>query len=939
MLSRLPARVLLFAAASAAALSGLNRAYAAEVAVPLDIPAEQLSTALTDLAHQSHREIVFSTALAQGRTASALQGRFTVDAALTRLLSGSDLNFFTASTGAIIIRADPAKAPAEQGPLPQPVSPTAFGEGPQAHAGIMLDEIVVTGASQGAKKVKTPYAISTLNQESIREAAPRSTVDLLKSIPGVNVENTGGEGGGENVVIRGLPWSGFRLLDLQVDGLPLFESNYERELQIDELSRIDLGVTQVELVRGGTAPIFSNNGSGGVLNLITNHGTPTPQGEIDVTGGSHDMARVDFAASGPLTDHLLYSVSGFYRRDDGQRDPGFSPADNGGQFDVALTYKFNNGNKIWGDFKYLNDRSIFYTDIPLANPVTGASLAGLINPHSGTLDSASFQHVDILTLNGQGGVTSLPRDLSDGIHPDVKTLTIGADLNFGDWKFTDRARYTDGSVLFNAILNGTPSAASAILSSYLTSAQTAFPGTTGLRFTYAGTNTVFNPATTQGLAMTNTWETTTSNFSEVVNDARLDHTFDAGDFGRHEFTIGLQAEYFTFEQAQINAVMLNDVKSQPDLLDIQAVNAAGAVTGLVTNNGFTSYGGGDLIGNLSGTSVAPYVLDTWRITPAFEVDAGVRHQFQQVHGERGLIGAVTVSGAGPLASRSITGLTSEQPYSKFLDGTSWTVGSSYMVTPKTNVFVRYSDSYSLPRLSDQWGNLNNSVYGTLPNGRPVPTTRIAQGEGGLKWSLPTFQFTGIGFWSHFKDLNASTYVTNAAGQLVNQSLLIDTTTYGVELEGAWKPVRWFELDSSGTLQDPEVVKASTFSTTISAASIQGKQITRTPPYTFTVQPTLIYSLGPIRARSFLSLFGEATRYQDYTDTSKLPAYKTLDFGTLLEGPHGWGLNLHVYNLTNSAALTEGNARSPLSNVISVADATVGRPLFERSFIVSLRKTW
>jgi len=114
-------------------------------------------------------------------------------------------------------------------------------------AGLMMDTVVVTGNSQAIKKFNTPYSISTLNAEEIREEAPRSLVDLLRTQPGINAENSGGEGGGENIMIRGLPYAGFRLIDVEEDGLPLFESNYEREMNVDELYRVDLNTTRVVL--------------------------------------------------------------------------------------------------------------------------------------------------------------------------------------------------------------------------------------------------------------------------------------------------------------------------------------------------------------------------------------------------------------------------------------------------------------------------------------------------------------------------------------------------------------------------------------------------------------------------------------------------------------------------------------------------------------------
>jgi outer membrane receptor protein involved in Fe transport len=816
----------------------------------------------------------------------------------------------------------------------------AFSDKLGGAPGLMMDTIVVTGSSRGIKKFNTPYSISTLNAEDIREEAPRSLVDLLRTQPGINAENSGGEGGGENIMIRGLPYAGFRLIDVQEDGLPLFESNYEREMNIDELYRVDLNTTQVEVVRGGTAPIFDNNASGGVVNLITNQGAPYAQGQIAVTGGSHDLGRVDFNTSGPISDKLLFSVGGFYRNDDGQRNPGFAHADDGGQLKVAFTYKLNDSDKFFADFKYLNDRTIFYSDIPLVNPVTGGSLSGLLNPSNGTLDSGSYKRVDLLTLNGSGQVQVLNRNLADGVHPTVSTFTTGGDFSLPDgWKLTDKARYTTGSLLFNGIFNGTPAASSGLLTSDLAGAKAAFPGATALRYVYAGTNTVFNPATTAGLTMTNTWESSSIAFRDLLNSLRTDKTFELGAWGRNDVTLGVDVQDYKFTEFQLTGTIVTDVKNQPDLLDIQALNASGGVIGDVTDNGFSAFGGGDLIGTSHGVSTALYALDNWHISQNWQVDIGLRHEMEQSEGERGLTGSQTISTTGPLAARTITGLLSYQPYSKFLDGTSWTVGTSYDYNKLANIFARVSSAYSFPRLSDQWGSLNNGVYGTLPNGSPIPTVRIAQAEGGVKLSLPTLQLSAIGFASHFIDLNASTYVTNPQGLLVNQSLLITTTTYGVELEGAWRPKHWFELNGSATLQKANVDRASTFSATISATSIDGKEVTHAPPYTVTVQPTYIFDYGRFSGRAYVMVMAEGSRYQDYTNTSVLPAYQTVDLGTLLSVGDGWSVDAHVLNVTNSQGLTEGNARAPLSNVISVADATTGRPIFGRSFQITLSKHW
>jgi len=834
-------------------------------------------------------------------------------------------------------------ARSQEAPASGDGTPSAASKNADAQAevgpGLNMQSVVVTGTSERKLKMRTPYAISTIDKESIQEKAPRSTVDLLKSVPGINVENSGGEGGGENVVIRGLPFSGFRLLDLLEDGLPLFESNFERQLQIDELYRVDLNTDRVELVRGGTAPIFSNNASGGVVNFITNHGTSTPHREIKVSAGSHALLRTDFEASGPTSnDDLEYSIGGFYRQSNGERNPGFDHGNQGGQIKLGGTYFLRDGS-VFADFKHLDDRSIFYSDIPLSDQRNGNSLAGLINPSTGTLTSSKFANVSFPVGNGAGGAQTVDRDLNNGIHPEVNTTTFGGDFELGSgWTFADKLRDSRGTVGFDAILNGAPTDAQANLSSQLAGAQTAITGTASLRYVLAGTSTPFNPASTAGLVMTNTWSSTRTKFSFDVNDARLNKVIRNANGGRHEMTVGLSFSHFSLNQQQIGNTLLTNVQNQPSALDIQAIDAQGNVIGALTQNGFTTYGSGDLIGNVSGHAVAPYATENWFITNDWQVDVGVRHETRFEDGNRGVIGTIQANTTGPVAARKITGLTGYIPYTKTLHGTSWTLGSSLQFNSTTNGFVRYSSAYSLPRLSDQWANINNGVAGTLPNGSPVPVTPIKQAETGIKISLPTLQVALIGFWSHFDKLNSSTYVANASGVLSNQPLILNTTTKGIELEAAWQPVKMFDLNSSLTLQSPKIESAETFNTTYTSG-LAGKTIPRVPSYMVTLQPGVTFDAIDIPARAYATVNSLGRRYQDFVNTSILPAYTTLDIGLTLRFNKNLRMDVFATNLTNSRGLTEGNARAPAGNSLVASDATVGRPIFGRAFVASLDAKW
>ncbi|MFZ6768445.1 TonB-dependent receptor [Undibacterium sp. Di26W] len=829
--------------------------------------------------------------------------------------------------GAISINVQAADAPIPELPASQDKSETA------------QQEVVVTGTSGRKKKFETPYAISTISEAEIQRKDPKSTVDLLKSVPGIKVENSGGQGGGENVVIRGLPFSGFRLMDMLEDGLPLFESNFERQLQIDELYRVDLGTVGAEIVRGGTAPVYSNNASGGVVNFLSNFGTTEPDHAAKLTVGQHHQVRADLAMSGPVNDRLLYSFSGFLRQGDGLRDPGFSNADRGGQIKLGATYLLGGGDKLFVSLKHLDDRAIFYTSIPLTDTRNGNSLANQIDPHTGTLDSASFRQVRYRVLDGQGSSGYANRDLADGIHPKVTTLTAGVDFTLpGGWKLSDKARYTSGEVGFNALLNGAPSDAGALLQANLSTAQKAFAGTTSLRYLYAGSGQVFDPAATAGLTMTNTWSSTISTIRNAVNDLRASKSFALADLGTHDVALGLSLSRYSLEQQQIGNTILTNVKNNADLLDIQALNAASQPTGMVTENGFTTYGSGDLIGRVHGLASAVYAAENWHISKDWQVDIGVRHEVRQERGERGVIGKQALSSTGPLAAQSVTGLTGYVPYSVTQHGTAWTAGSLLQISEPLNAFVRYSSAYSLPRLSDYWANINNGVAGTLPNGQPVPVTPVRQAEVGLKLSQPQLQLVLIGFYSNFKNLNSSTYFADATGVLTNQPLLINTTTKGLELEGTWRPSSAFEVNGSVTLQQPDVNGGVTF-TTLSANSLAGKQIPRVPRTMATLSPAWLFKFDDRSGRLYATFSAVGKSYQDFVNTSILPAYRTVDLGFQYRLTPGVSLQLTVSNLTNSAGLTEGNARAPSGNAFSVAEASTGRPIFGRSVAASIMVQW
>jgi outer membrane receptor for Fe3+-dicitrate len=83
--------------------------------------------------------------------------------------------------------------------------------------------IVVTAAASGKSARLSSISVSQINQDAVIAFTPRSQAEVLRTIPGLNVQDTAGPGGNANIGVRGIPVStgGSEYVGLQEDGLPV----------------------------------------------------------------------------------------------------------------------------------------------------------------------------------------------------------------------------------------------------------------------------------------------------------------------------------------------------------------------------------------------------------------------------------------------------------------------------------------------------------------------------------------------------------------------------------------------------------------------------------------------------------------------------------------------------------------------------------------------
>lgn len=66
------------------------------------------------------------------------------------------------------------------------------------------DVIIVTGVAKATTAFDSSASVSSLSEDLIQNLAPRSINELFRSLPGVKVEDTGGDANA-NIKVRGLP--------------------------------------------------------------------------------------------------------------------------------------------------------------------------------------------------------------------------------------------------------------------------------------------------------------------------------------------------------------------------------------------------------------------------------------------------------------------------------------------------------------------------------------------------------------------------------------------------------------------------------------------------------------------------------------------------------------------------------------------------------------
>jgi outer membrane receptor protein involved in Fe transport len=790
---------------------------------------------------------------------------------------------------------------------------------------LYLEEVVVTGRSGATERTKleTSYSITTLTDSDVREFAPLSATDLLKTVPGFWVEASGGESNG-NVRARGIPLDGFATIGLHEDGIPLQHDPGIGWLNADQVLRIDETIERVEVVRGGPSVIFSSNAPGGLVNFVTKKGTDIPEGVIKYTIGDYNLQRADFFYGGPLSDEWKVAFGGYYRRDDGIREPGFT-ANDGGQLRLTLSREFDDG-RLDISLRKLDDRTFFALPLPL----TFGEGGGVAEVPGFDANSDTTLGPDVLNFDMKTPEGIRQFDLSRGTHVDLTALSINFEKSIEDWTFSNRFRYRDSDVFRNSAFPNSPIPASEQLDAVRAGALAAFPGAVDVSLLFAGSGEAFDIAgeNGNGLVMTSNFTSVHTPLREMINDIRLSRVFDVG-AQAHDVTFGAYIANYDVEFDRLASLYLTEVRGQPRNLDIHAVDASGNTVGRVTDtNGIVRYGSNFQEADDEAQVWAFYVTDEWQITDQFRLDGGLRWEEITTRGTAQAASEVDLGDPTTLADDAVLyGNGVFMPFDRKFDDLAWSIGANFNINDDSAAFGRYTSSFLLP---------DSSTFRLAPD-REITGVDITQFEGGYKLLSDRFALFATLFYTKFENVEfTNTVVDPVTGSFTEQREFADTETTGIEFEGFWNPADLFELSATFTWQDAQF-KSFAFNELSNGALVpvdfSGNQPIRIPELAASIRPTLVFLDGRLRVYAESQYYSK--RYGDAANTVELPDFTAVNAGATYFLNDAMEITVSGHNLGDEIGLTEGNPRAgQFTSGDAESEFYLARPIFGRSLRAS-----
>lgn len=768
-----------------------------------------------------------------------------------------------------------------------------------------MGEVVVTASNTRRVQQVTPMSVTSLNENKLAKVKFNSQADVLRSIPGITAEGGGGEVAA-NIFIRGLPSGGqYQLTPLQMDGMPIISTMGLNSSAPDVYFRSDMGISNIEFVRGGASTLYGMGSVAGIINYSSKMGGPQQKTVIEGEFASPGKVRFDFNTGGSLNDKdLFYNVSGTYRYDKGPVVTGLTS--NGYQVRANIRKVLERGHfTLYGQM--MDDKVQFFLPYHLTSDRERPK--GWDGETIYTMQTADVANLSVRTPNGYYQSRGANGAATKGGY-----LMAAFQHNFGEnWKFDAKLRSAKYQHEFNFFgVDG--SGRNPIAQKTFVDSVAARPpvNATSYRYTYANDG---SPVNANSLILENNITDRNRPMNEIAGQFNLTKTIE-GKKSTHNLNFGTFLARTEADDYNVQIRYLSEFKDQPKVLNLSYIDGGGTTRNYTTNGvravpGYTNK-------KLYSNKVAAFITDEI-VFDKLRIDAGFR-----VESITGGVNAEKTASA--LNADGLSVVWGNGTFDKFkVTATDWAaaLGASYQVMPRMNVYMNASRGYFFPELR----GLSVRYVNSLPQYPVYETEIIKQAEVGVKYGGKKLVGT-LAMFTNSLDNRLNVQYLNVNGSIQEVANVLSSKSTGVEMTFDYEIVKFLRVDGGLTYMASEYTEDET------TPANKGNWLER--------QPRTMYNFGiGYNNRRFDVLFHTdyyGKRYGNASNLVELDPYSIarFDIGYTFElgGKERFRIGAGAFNLFNSEGITEGNPRAGNTQTNTGA-FFVGRPIIPRSYFARM----
>jgi iron complex outermembrane receptor protein len=188
----------------------------------------------------------------------------------------------------------------------------AFVRAASAQTG--LEEVTVTAQKREQKQEDVGISVTALGGEQVRELGMRALTDVAAQTPSLSVAAPLGSSGNQNFTLRGVGLNDFS--EHNESPVAAYQDGVY-QATIAGINAALFDVDRIEVLRGPQGTLYGRNSTGGLVQFFSKQPTTDYQGFADFDYGSYSEKRFEGAIGGPITDSLLFRVSGLYDHNNG----------------------------------------------------------------------------------------------------------------------------------------------------------------------------------------------------------------------------------------------------------------------------------------------------------------------------------------------------------------------------------------------------------------------------------------------------------------------------------------------------------------------------------------------------------------------------------------------------------------------------------------------